>query len=282
MQPYHNNSVLESQYREVLAATNCTNLQCLRSLDTQSLNLGAQAALVAAYTTRPMQYGYGDYYYGPTVDGEYIRDLPSQEFARGHFSKVPLLLDTEGYEGYTFSNMSVMTMSEETMDFEAIFPYAKNAFFTRLYQLYPASDFNSTFFQRLTIFGNFIIDCPTYYFASAVSSWGLPTYKLIFNAGTQLHGATRPFIHSTNASEINNATLALIMKDWYTSFAVNLDPNMESYSGTPKPFWPQYNLVEVSNFTIMDVNYTMMGAIEDFDAAPRCDFFHGQSYVVRN
>lgn len=72
------------------------------------------------------------------------------------------------------------------------------------------------------------------------------------------------------------------MKDWYASFAINLDPNAQSFSNTPKPYWPVYNTADLSNFTIMDVNYTMVGAIEDFDAAPRCDFFRGQSGSVRN
>jgi len=213
-----------------------------------------------------------------------IRDLPSNELKQGHFTKVPLLVDTEAYEGYTFSNLSQTTFSEEEVDLEALFPYGKSSFFNRLYELYNASTFNSTFYQRQTIFGNFIIDCPTYYMASAVSDWGMPTYKIIFNAGTEMHGATRPFLHSTNASEINNATLALIMKDWYTSFATNLDPNAISYSGTPKPFWPRYDNTTdgEGGFSIMSVNYTMMGMEPDPDAAPRCDFFHGQSYVVRN
>jgi len=72
------------------------------------------------------------------------------------------------------------------------------------------------------------------------------------------------------------------MKDWYTSFAVNLDPNAQSFSGTPKPYWPQYNTAALTNFTIMDVNYTMAGAIQDINASPRCDFFRSQSNSVRN
>ena len=50
-------------------------------------------------------------------------------------------------------------MADETTDLQILFPYAKNSFFTRLYELYPASDFNSTLFQRQTIFGNFIVCC---------------------------------------------------------------------------------------------------------------------------
>ena len=72
IQEYHNNSVLEIQYREVLKATACDDLACLRSINTTQLNTGQQNALVNAYLERPQLYGFGDYWYGPTVDGEYV------------------------------------------------------------------------------------------------------------------------------------------------------------------------------------------------------------------
>lgn len=46
-----------------------------------------------------------------------------------------------------------------TEDLQTIFPFAKHSFFTRLYQLYPASDYNSTFFRRAAIYGDYIINC---------------------------------------------------------------------------------------------------------------------------
>lgn len=84
------------------------------------------------------------------VDGKFIRALPDQEFKLGHFYDVPLIVDHEAYEGDIFSNMSQTTQVEETTDAHYLFPYAGPSFFARLYQLYPASDFNSTFFQRQT------------------------------------------------------------------------------------------------------------------------------------
>lgn len=133
--------------------------------------------------------------------------------------------------------------------------------------------------------------------ATAVSDWGQPTWKLIFNAGSQLHGADSPFLWGparkspktscslaalTPSKAPNNMTIANIMKDWYLGFVLNLDPNSVSNSGTPKPYWPQYQTLDVANFTVMDVNYTQIGAIPDMDASARCDFFHSQSYVARN
>lgn len=89
-------------------------------------------------------------------------------------------------------------MMMETADLQQLFPYAKQSFFSQLYGVYPASDFNSTFFQRQTLFGDFIINCPSYYMASAVSDYGLPVYKMIFNAGNQFHAATAPFLYGNN------------------------------------------------------------------------------------
>ena len=135
-------------------------------------------------------------------------------------------------------------------------------------------------FKRL--FADILADCPTYYMATATSDYGLPTWKLIFDAGTELHGATVPFLFSTNPSAINNATLGYILKDWFLSFTIHLDPNVESFTQASKPYWPQYQSPGTSNFTIMDVNYTMIGIEQDYDVSPQCDFFHGQSYIVRN
>jgi hypothetical protein len=94
---YHNNTILESQYRLLLSASNCTDLQCLRSVDSASLKIAAQQTYIDAYNSDPGLYAFGDFYYGPSVDGDLIRDLPSNEWKQGHFTKVPLLVDHDGY-----------------------------------------------------------------------------------------------------------------------------------------------------------------------------------------
>jgi carboxylesterase type B len=189
---------LESQYHDLLNAADCRNIQCLRNLNETALKAATQQTYIDGYD--PRLYGYGDFYYGPSVDGDIIRDLPSNEWKQGHFAKTPLLVDRNGYEGYGFSNQSELTTAGTQTDLQELFPYAKQSFFDRLYQLYPADAFNSTFWQRQTLFSDFIITCPTYYMASAMSDMGVPTYKLIFNAGTQLHGATGVFIALSNDS----------------------------------------------------------------------------------
>jgi len=79
------------------------------------------------------------------------------------------------------------------------------------------------------------------------------------------------------------------MKDWFISFVTDLDPNAHSFSpdSASKPFWPLYNpglgtIGGTDEFAIMDINYTQVGVIPDFDASDKCDFWFGRSYVVRN
>jgi hypothetical protein len=106
--------------------------------------------------------------------------------------------DTYSQEGYNYGNQSITTAAGTQADLQTLFPVAKKSFFDRLYQIYPLEAYNSTFWQRQYIFGDFIINCPTYYMASAMADAGQPAYKLIFNAGTQLHGATSAFIFAQN------------------------------------------------------------------------------------
>lgn len=167
-QPLLNDSSQERQYINVLDLANCTDISCLRSLSSDQL----QDVHVKSYTTGYPSpgYSYGVFYYGPVVDGRFVVELPDQAFKHGRscpriielidrFYDVPLIVDHDGYEGVAFSNSSENTQALETTDAQTLFQGAQQSFFSRLYQLYPASDFNSTFFQRQTWFGDFIITC---------------------------------------------------------------------------------------------------------------------------
>ncbi|EJU06449.1 alpha/beta-hydrolase [Dacryopinax primogenitus] len=306
-QPYKNDSALETQYRQLLTATGCSDLACLRALDETSLATASQEVYVQAYAAG--SYGYGDFYFGPAVDGEIIRDLPSNEFKQGHFTKVPLLVNRDGYEGVIFSNLSVTTMEEELEDMLNLFPYAGQSFINRLYELYPLSAynstfyhraqvfdilravcllffaFNSTFYHRAQLFGDAVVECPTYWLSSAVSDAGLPVYKVLFYAGSEVHGATSPYLYFENndGTYMANDTIGAYMKDWMVSFTTHLDPNAVSYSGLDKPYWPVWSDQSTGlGWNAMDVNFTEIGVVRDYDVSERCDWFHSQNAVIRN
>ncbi|KIW96658.1 uncharacterized protein Z519_02049 [Cladophialophora bantiana CBS 173.52] len=290
-QPLANRSTQNIQYNTALKLSGCSDINCLRSLSSATVGNLNQAVINATYPGPGNAYGV--YYWGPVVDGKFIRDLPNQEFAKGNFYKVPLITNRDAYEGYIFSNMTQTSQVDETVDAEALFPSAGPSFFSRLYSLYPRSSFNSTFYQRQTWFGDFIINCPTYYMASSMVdslSNRSAVFKLTFAAGTELHGATNPFISSnvTNYPSANNLTLAHIMTSYWVSFTVFHDPNPLRTAGAP--YWPSYisgaprSAAEGDGvgFTIQAVTYNSISATPDPDAAAQCDFFNSRGWQIRN
>jgi hypothetical protein len=115
-------------------------------------------------------------------------------------------------------------------------------------------------------------------------------FKMIFTAGSQLHGASIPFLFSTTTDwpGANNATIAEILTSYYISFTVTLDPNTLR---TPNaPFWPSYisggagDASDGDNvgFTALDITYASIVPAFDSDVSPRCDFFAGQGLAVAN
>lgn len=113
-QPLANRSTQDLQYNTVLDLAGCSDLSCLRGLSSETLGNINQAAINVSYPGPGDAYGV--YYWGPVVDGRFIRDLPDQEFARGNFYKVPLITNRDAYEGYIFSNQSQTSQTEETTD----------------------------------------------------------------------------------------------------------------------------------------------------------------------
>jgi carboxylesterase type B len=155
--PFLNDTSQNLLLSNVLTLANCSSIDCLRALSSEEL----QTVHLKSYITGYGQpgYGYGLYYYAPVVDGDFIQELPDQAFKAGRFHDVPLIVDHAQLEGYTFVNASITSTSEETANAQILFPRAGSVFFTRLFQLYPDSSFNSTFQQQYTWFGDFLINC---------------------------------------------------------------------------------------------------------------------------
>lgn len=268
-QTFHSDPVLSAQYQQLLHATNCTDLSCLRQLDADPLIRGSQQAYVDGYGAGT--YGYGDLYFGPTIDGTIMPSLPSDAFAAGAFTKgIPLLTDRDGYEGVLFTNQSTTSQEQVAATFRTLWPTANQSFFTDLFATYPSTSFNSSFFQSAAIIGDAFITCPTRAIAQAVTAHGSDVYKMIFRAGQELHGATGPFIFDDDVTN-GNATIARWLQDYIVAFARGHDPNGVGGDAPGKPAWPPY----AQDGTVLVVNETTNAADGDahWDATPRCAFW---------
>ncbi|THW24620.1 hypothetical protein D6D23_05100 [Aureobasidium pullulans] len=60
--------------------------------------------------------------------------------------------------------------------------------------------------------------------ATAFSDAGLPVYKMMFKAGTQIHGASAAFLNSP-APQTQDPELAAKMQDYWISFVKTMGPN---------------------------------------------------------
>lgn len=187
--------------------------------------------------------------------------------------------------------MSITTESEVTSDLLTLWPQADEAFVQEVLGLYPQSAYkgaqslpssaetaepqligDSAFGQISQLFGEYIIDCPTTYMAEAMKATRMPVYKLVFNAGSQTHGATGAYLFDA-AGATSNSTLASYMKSWFLSFAVALDPNADVVVSTPQ--WAGYP-------SVMYATDTSVKNTVDPDVTKGCDFFQSNPYVVRN
>lgn len=134
---------------------------------------------------------------------------------------------------------------------------------------------------------------PTYQMAtSAVDNLynSSAVFKLVFDAGSQLHGATLPFLASSyiDFPSANNKTLAAIMASYWVSFATTMDPNPLRVEGAP--YWSSYMSGgagtaangESVGFQVLDITYGGISNKPDPDAREQCEFFLNKGYTLRN
>lgn len=207
---------LNKQYDTFIQTTNCTSLDCLRQLPLSTIKIATQQSYECSYHSG--DFAYGTYYWGPAVDGHILHERPLEAFSRGHFHKVPILINRDGNEGFTFSNTSIATEDEVISDLKCSWP--NETFLAESLTLYPGLLYNTSmiedltaiqaleaasgvalplsnaFVQRESLFGDALVNCPTRYIAEAASKAELATYKMVFDSGIQFHGSTQQFLYS--------------------------------------------------------------------------------------
>lgn len=278
--PIYNDSWLAAQYSGFADAANCSSVYCLRNLSVRDLQRATVTSYQTAYSAR--QYAYGTFYWGPAVDGHAVPDYPAAAFRDGKFTKIPVLVDRDGFEGVSFTNFSLTTTAEVLADLSTLWPSIAPGRLAEILALYPASAYNGTalsaqpFFQvlqvvygpiaplntafarRQAVFGDALVECPTNLIAGAASARGLPAWKMVFNAGFQLHSATSAFLFSDpivpSPGELGNTTFGPVLRDYFVSFAVELDPNRWATVAN-KTVWPRF---EVGTESVLDVGLSRL------------------------
>jgi hypothetical protein len=122
----------------------------------------------------------------------------------------------------------------------------------------------------------------------------LSAFKMIFDAGSQLHGASGPFLFNNistlpSSAAVNpNVTISDILTSYFISFVVSSDPN--PMRDSKAPFWPSYasgalgnvTTVESVGFRVLEITDTDVVVTLDRDVNPQCDFFSAHEFDTRN
>jgi len=255
----------EMLFSEVLAQTNCStstnSMACLRAATASALQTANTNINIAGF--------FGTFTVVPVVDGVFITQRPTLSLAQGKVNGEALLSVTNTFEGTAFVNQSVVvTAAQYSLN---LFPGFGTTQANTVGTLYGG--LGTQLFQVDAVQGESIFICPTYYLLNAFKG---RSFKGEFAIGTGLHGADVVYYFpGTSTPSFDNTAFIDAFAQSFTSFIINLDPNIKVDPTTITPPWATFN---ISN-TEMLFNKTAAGVpvvqpITTSDALlERCQFW---------
>lgn len=224
------------------------------------------SALILANTIQVGLSPYGQFTYGPVVDGLFAPTLPGKLLLQGSYDKnLKLMIGHNADEGLTFTSPGVTNTTTYNAYLLASFPdvspavanYIENVLYPPIFDgSYGYTD--ETGRTALTI-SDSTFSCTTYYLDRA---FGNKTYAYEFSIPPALHGQDLPytFFNGPNPAIMNDTT-ATALQEYITSFVENGVP-----SGPGIPKFPLYG----NNSEIINLNISSISDGTDPDANSRC------------
>lgn len=261
--PQASNRQLEDQYNNFLSIANVSNVDQLRNLSTE--------ALQAANAVAVWQSGWGTFNFGPAVDGFFVPAMPGKLLLDGNFDKnLNIMVGHNLNEGLLFTDPLI----NDTTSFDDLirreFPAAENSVINTIENvLYPASAFKDYISRIALIQSEVSFTCNTRYLDLAFQN---KTYSYYFTVPPGLHGSDIPYTFY-NGGSVVNATAAIALQDWITTFA---ETGMPSAPDVPNA--PIFNMYG-SNATVLNLAGASIMPQMDTVVNARCDFWQKALYV---
>ncbi|KAG0650086.1 Carboxylesterase patB [Hyphodiscus hymeniophilus] len=202
----------------------------------------------------------------PAVDGDFVPALPGKLLLQGGFDKsLKIMAGHNLDEGISFEDAYAQDEERFEADFRIYFPTITDAEIQYISKvLYPPVFDGSYGYTSYTLRGDYWVTeafftCSTNYLARA---YGSQTYNYIFSVPPSLHGDDIPYTYFSGPNpSVKNDTLAVIMQEYFTNFAITGSPN-----GPGLPHFPQYG----SSSTVQNLGLSSIGPVPDNVANPRC------------
>ncbi|KAJ6469458.1 Alpha/Beta hydrolase protein [Mycena sanguinolenta] len=261
-----NDRVPELLFSEVVTQTNCTSatdpLACLRAVAATTLETVNNNINIGGF--------FGTFSTVPVVDGVFITQRPTLSLLEGKVNGEALLSVTNTFEGTVFVNQSAaVTAAQYSLE---LFPDFGTAQANDVGALY-ANDGNELF-QVDAVQGESIFICPTYYLLNAFPG---RSFKGEFAIPPGLHGNDVAYYFPGGAAPpFNNAAFIDAFAQSFTSFIINLNPNIKVDPTTITPRWNTFDILRTEMLfnKMADTNEPVVHAITTSNALlERCAFW---------
>lgn len=259
---------------QALISSDVTSVAALRSLDFETL-----AALNTIVIARAAPYG--QFVFGPVVDGTFAPKLPGVLLLEGGFdTSLNIMVGHNSNEGLFFTSPFFATEADIIENLSETIPTASNETLEYITQtLYPpvydGSYSYTTIFERANLLtAELSFTCNTRFLNTAYDN---ETYAYYFAVPPGLHGediAYTFFNGDTTTSDDGlpvNATVAAALQTYITNFAITGNPN-----GAGVAYFPEYQ----SNSTTLVLDIDGLGeVVTDTTANERCSWWQQALYA---
>ena len=290
---------MDFHYTELLQATNCSSLACLRGLPSSAI----QAANIA--TPFPGQQASPLFDYGPVVDGSIFPDRPLKLLRQGRFFKdKAMIIGTSESEGTLFAPQANTTADINTF-LRSQIPKLNNTALKQLEYLYGnvprtypnvTRDVSPLFYRAAKIYGDASFACPSIDFAQRLSQAHVPVYFFLDRIQDPVEVAAGFIVphtwevqavwgpeYATNYAALpgadsyemgkSNAAIVPFVQSYWTGFARSLgDPNAHAIRG--QVGWQKY---DHGSFLSLQTNSTRMETLNK-DLPKKCSFWESLQY----
>ncbi|KAJ0355800.1 hypothetical protein COL154_011219 [Colletotrichum chrysophilum] len=253
------------QYDHLLNATNCSDLACLRSLDSDIIQRANSGFPFPGQANVPL------FPYGPVIDGHLLTGTPSEMLRNGNFAKHrPLILGSSSTEGTIFATQANTT--QDVNDFlKTQFPdlteddlAQANAQYSSVPSTFPGVNVTKSpkFYQLSQMFGDMAFSCVASGFAAGLSRVGVDVYLLrdhvldpvevaagfivphtwelqaVWGPDYAPQSVAVPGANSYDVGGVNHGMVGVVQAYWLSFARTGGKPNAAKAAGAP--FWGPY------------------------------------------